>query len=90
MCWLLLLQNLQSIYDIFYFIVTLCYQEMKTRRDQIVSQLNQFQSEVDVVMNFLKDDKVMKNMETMRDPKTLSTYLTNEFNVSVICILHKL
>jgi len=63
---------------------------MKTRRDQIVSQLNQFQSEVDVVMNFLKDDKVMKNMETMRDPKTLSSYLTNEFNVSVISILHKL
>lgn len=63
---------------------------MKTRRDQIVSQLNQFQSEVDVVMNFLKDDKVMKNMETMRDPKTLSTYLTNEFDVSVISILHKL
>jgi len=63
---------------------------MKTRRDQIVSQLNQFQSEVDVVMNFLKDDKVMKNMETMRDPKTLSTYLTNEFNVSFIFILHRL
>jgi len=63
---------------------------MKTRRDQIVSQLNQFQSEVDVVMNFLKDDKVMKNMETMRDPKTLSTYLTNEFNVSVVPILFKL
>jgi len=63
---------------------------MKTRRDQIVSQLNQFQSEVDVVMNFLKDDKVMKNMETMRDPKTLSTYLTSEFNVSVIFILYKL
>lgn len=60
---------------------------MKTRRDQIVSQLNQFQSEVDVVMNFLKDDKVMKNMETMRDPKTLSTYLTTEFNVSFIFIL---
>jgi len=59
---------------------------MKTRRDQIVSQLNQFQSEVDVVMNFLKDDKVMKNMETMRDPKTLSTYLTSEFNVCVIFI----
>jgi len=63
---------------------------MKTRRDQIVSQLNQFQSEVDVVMNFLKDDKVMKNMETMRDPKTLSTYLTNEFNVSVNPVLYKL
>lgn len=63
---------------------------MKTRRDQIVSQLNQFQSEVDVVMNFLKDDKVMKNMETMRDPKTLSSYLTTEFNVSVISILCKL
>jgi len=63
---------------------------MKTRRDQIVSQLNQFQSEVDVVMNFLKDDKVMKNMETMRDPKTLSTYLTNEFNVSDISILYNL
>jgi len=63
---------------------------MKTRRDQIVSQLNQFQSEVDVVMNFLKDDKVMKNMETMRDPKTLSTYLTNEFNVSGISILYNL
>lgn len=60
---------------------------MKTRRDQIVSQLHQLQSEVDVVMNFLGDDKVMKTMETMRDPKTLSTYLTKEFNVSVIIII---
>lgn len=57
---------------------------MKTRRDQIVSQLHQLQSEVNVVMNFLGDDKVMKTMETMRDPKTLSTYLTKEFNVSVL------
>lgn len=54
---------------------------MKTRRDQIVSQLHQLQSEVNV-MNFLGDDKVMKTMETMRDPKTLSSYLTREFNVS--------
>lgn len=56
---------------------------MKTRRDQIVSQLHQLQSEVSVVMNFLGDDKVMKTMETMRDPKTLSSYLTKDFNVSV-------
>lgn len=56
---------------------------MKTRRDEIVSQLHQLQSEVDVVMNFLGDDKVMKTIETMRDPKTLSTYLNKEFNVSV-------
>lgn len=54
---------------------------MKARRDQIVSQLHQLQSEVNVVMNFLKDDQVMKNMETMRDPKTLSNYLTQEFDV---------
>lgn len=60
---------------------------MKTRRDEIVAQLHQLQSEVNVVMNFLGDDKVMKTMETMRDPKTLSTYLTNEFNVSVIVII---
>jgi len=57
---------------------------MKTRRDQIVSQLHQLQSEVNVVMNFLGDDKVMKTMETMRDPKTLSSYLTKEFNVSAL------
>lgn len=60
---------------------------MKTRRDQIVSQLHQLQSEVNVVMNFLGDDKVMKTMETMRDPKTLSNYLTKEFNVSVIIFI---
>lgn len=60
---------------------------MKTRRDEIVSQLHQLQSEVNVVMNFLGDDKVMKTMETMRDPKTLSTYLTNEFNVSVFIVI---
>lgn len=61
---------------------------MKTRRDQIVSQLHQLQSEVNVVMNFLGDDKVMKTMETMRDPKTLSAYLTRDFNVSFITILN--
>lgn len=55
---------------------------MKTRRDEIVSQLHQLQSEVNVVMNFLGDDKVMKTMETMRDPKTLSSYLTKDFGVS--------
>jgi len=60
---------------------------MKTRRDEIVSQLHQLQSEVDIVMNFLKDDKVMKNMEQMRDPKTLSTYLANNFNVSITLII---
>lgn len=59
---------------------------MKTRRDEIVSQLHQLQSEVNVVMNFLGDDKVMKTMETMRDPKTLSTYLNKEFNVSVFIV----
>ncbi|XP_050536025.1 eukaryotic translation initiation factor 3 subunit E [Daktulosphaira vitifoliae] len=58
-------------------------EEMKLRRDQIVSQLHQLQSEVNVVMNFLGDDKVMKTMETMRDPKTLSNYLTKEFNFKV-------
>lgn len=60
---------------------------MKTRRDEIVSQLHQLQSEVNVVMNFLGDDKVMKTMETMRDPKTLSTYLTKEFNVSFTTVI---
>lgn len=60
---------------------------MKTRRDQIVSQLHQLQSEVNVVMNFLGDDEVMKTMETMRDPKTLSTYLTRQFNVSFIVLV---
>jgi translation initiation factor 3 subunit E len=59
---------------------------MKTRRDEIVSQLHQLQNDVDVVMNFLRDDKVMKTMETMRDPKTLSAYLNKEFNVSVAII----
>lgn len=63
---------------------------MKTRRDQIVSQLHQLQSEVNVVMNFLGDDKVMKTMETMRDPKTLSSYLTKEFNVSALTMNKKL
>lgn len=63
---------------------------MKTRRDEIVSQLHQLQSEVNVVMNFLGDDKVMKTMETMRDPKTLSTYLTKEFNVSFTTVTIKL
>lgn len=60
---------------------------MKTRRDQIVSQLHQLQSEVNVVMNFLKDDQVMKNMELMRDPKTLSMYLTQEFGVIITTVL---
>jgi len=65
---------------------------MKTRRDAIVSQLHQIQSEVAIVMNFLKDDKVMNNMETMRDPKTLAYSLANNFNVSITlnikCLLY--
>lgn len=58
-------------------------QELTARRAQVVNQLTELQKEVAVILNLLSNEQVMKSIETMRDPKTLSNYLTKEFDVSI-------
>lgn len=58
-------------------------QELKQRRVQVVTQLTELQKEVAVILKLLSNEEVMKMIETMRDPKALSNYITKEFDVSV-------
>lgn len=58
-------------------------QELTARRAQVVNQLTELQKEVAVILNLLSNEQVMKSIETMRDPKTLSNYITKEFDVSI-------
>lgn len=55
-------------------------EDLKARRARVVSQLTELQNDVSVILQFLKDEKVMSIIGTMRDPKNLVNYLTKEFN----------
>lgn len=56
---------------------------LKNRRIQVVTALQELNSSVQVILNLLSDDAVMKHMESVRDQKTLCTYLTKEFDFSI-------
>ena len=58
--------------------------EMKQRRVHVLSQLQELQEEVEPILQLMRDDEVMKNMENMRDSKTLINFLSKEYGVSVI------
>ncbi|KAK7573799.1 hypothetical protein V9T40_010990 [Parthenolecanium corni] len=58
-------------------------EELTARRAQVVNQLTELQKEVAVILNLLSNEQVMKSIETMRDPKTLSNYLTKEFDFKI-------
>lgn len=59
-------------------------QEIKSRRNIILTQLQELQDAVDPVLRLMRRDDVMKTMETMRDSKMLINYLTTnkEFEVT--------
>lgn len=59
---------------------------MKTRREEILSHIQKLHSELNIIMNFLGDEKVMKVVESMKNSKNLTNYLTAAFDVSIITI----
>nr|QBH73832.1 eukaryotic translation initiation factor 3 subunit E [Carausius morosus] len=58
-------------------------ESLKSRRVQVVSQLQALQGEVASILKFMSDDEVMKTMETMRDSKALINYLTKEYDFKI-------
>lgn len=61
--------------------------EMKQRRIHVLSQLQELQEEVEPILQLMRDDEVMKNMENMRDSKTLINFLSKEYGVSLTIFL---
>jgi len=66
--------------------------ELKLRRHHVVTQLKELQEEVEPILQIMANDEVMKNMENMRDSKSLISFLQKnfEFNVESIDSLHAL
>ncbi|XKL69580.1 hypothetical protein PGB90_007349 [Kerria lacca] len=58
-------------------------EELTARRVQVVNQLTELQKDVAVILKLLSNEEVMKSIETMRDPKTLSNYITKEFDFKI-------
>lgn len=58
-------------------------ESLKARRSTIVSALQQLQTEASVIMNIMGNEDAMKQMETMRDSKTLINYLQTQFDVRI-------
>ncbi|CAH2014368.1 unnamed protein product [Acanthoscelides obtectus] len=67
-------------------------EDLKERRSHVVAQLHQLQEEVEPILKVLDDEEFTKNMETMRDSKTLINYLTNTYkiNIEMVDSLHTL
>lgn len=59
---------------------------MKTKREEILSHIQKLHGELNIIMTFLGDEKVMKVVKSMKSPKTLTNYLTVAFDVSIITI----
>ncbi|CAH1115815.1 unnamed protein product [Psylliodes chrysocephalus] len=66
--------------------------DLKQRRSHVVSQLQELQQEVEPILTVITDEEVMKNMESMRDSKTLINFLSKDykFEIEMIDSLHKL
>lgn len=56
-------------------------EDLKQRRQHVVAQLQELQQEVEPILHIMGNEEVMKNMENMRDSKTLITYLEKEVKV---------
>ncbi|XP_022901457.1 eukaryotic translation initiation factor 3 subunit E [Onthophagus taurus] len=67
-------------------------EEMKDRRQHVVAELQVLQEEVEPILRVMADDETMKNMESMRDSKTLINFLSREyrFEIEMIEGLHRL
>ncbi|XP_071451654.1 eukaryotic translation initiation factor 3 subunit E isoform X2 [Hetaerina americana] len=58
-------------------------ESLKSRRAQVVAQLQELQSEVSPILKLMSNDDVMKTMETMKDSKTLLNYLTKDYDFKI-------
>lgn len=56
-------------------------EDLKQRRFHVVAQLQELQQEVKPILEIMGDEEVMKNMENMRDSKTLINYLSKDYKV---------
>jgi hypothetical protein len=54
---------------------------MKTRRLHVVQQLQELNDSCDPILSLMRDDELMKKMETMRDSRTLMNFLQDELGV---------
>lgn len=59
-------------------------EDLKQRRIHVVAQLQELQQEVEPILQIMGDDEVMKNMENMRDSKTLINFLSKDYKVITI------
>jgi len=57
------------------------FQDMKTRRLNVVHQLQELNDSCDPILSLMTDDELMKKMETMRDSRTLMNFLQDELGV---------
>ena len=57
-------------------------EDLKQRRVHVVAQLQELQQEVQPILKIMADDEVMKNMENMRDSKTLINFLAKDYKVT--------
>ncbi|KAL7301888.1 eukaryotic translation initiation factor 3 subunit E [Trichogramma pretiosum] len=53
-------------------------EEMKARRQEILTELQRLQEKNKTVLQLINDEKLMKKMESMRDSKTLIKFLSEE------------
>lgn len=58
-------------------------ESLKARRTNVVTTLQELQSEASVIISIMSNDETMKQMETMRDSKTLISYLQSHFDVGI-------
>ncbi|KAL1516966.1 hypothetical protein ABEB36_000793 [Hypothenemus hampei] len=67
-------------------------EDLKQRRQHVVAQLQELQQEVEPILQIMANEESMKNMENMRDSKTLIAYLEKEvnFDMEMINSLHTL
>ncbi|EEB10459.1 eukaryotic translation initiation factor 3 subunit, putative [Pediculus humanus corporis] len=55
-------------------------ESLKARRNVVVQTLQELQNEASVVVRIMSDENTRKQMETMRDSKTLVSYLQTQFD----------
>jgi translation initiation factor 3 subunit E len=54
---------------------------MKTRRLNVVQQLQELNDSCEPILSLMTNDELMKKMETMRDSRTLMTFLQEDMGV---------
>lgn len=57
---------------------------MTARRQEVLNELAVLKDKVAVINGLIDNEEVMKKMGTMRDPKALNKYLTEESGVNYI------